>query len=150
MPDDIIKPPETPSSEARTLSDGPLLVYKKPDVQKSEAWTSIMAALGIIGASLSVTSTAGKIFVFGNLVITVGVYAYFHTSLPSMRPGWKTKAFIGAAISIVGSVALALSEANFPFLPAGVTKYAAIVSAAITAAGYTIYRYQTKKVEAQK
>lgn len=151
MADDIITPPETPSSEARTLSDGPLLVtYRKPEVQKSEAWASIVAVLGVFGAGFSITGTTGKVFALVSLLITVGTYAYFHTTLPSLRPGWKTKAFLGAALSIVGSIALALSEANLPFLPAGVTKYAALMSAAISAAGYTVYRYQAKRVEAKK
>lgn len=133
--------PETPSAK---------VAAQKPDVQKSEFWAALVTIVGTLGASYSTTTTVGKIFAVGGLILTVGVYAYFRTPLPSEKPGWKTPAFLGAVLSIIASVALAISETDLGFLPPGVTKVAAVVSAAVASAGYSVYRYKAKRAAITK
>lgn len=77
-------------------------------------------------------------------VLAAGVYALFQTKLPSENPGWKSKAFWGAVISVVGSMAVAVADLAIPGLPDGVTQIAAMIGAAVSAGGYTIYRRQNK------
>lgn len=137
MGDDLLNTlPETPSAKVAAA---------KPDVQKSEFWMALVTIVGTLGASFATTGMVGKIFALAGLVLTAGVYAYFRTPLPSEKPGWKTTAFLGAVLSIIASVAVAISEADLPFLPPGVTKVAAVVSAAIVSAGYSVYRFRVKR-----
>lgn len=127
-------------SDAQTT---PTNTDPKPELAKSESWVTIVAVLGAIAPLVG--SNASKIITVISLVISAGAYAFFHTSLPSEKPGWKTPAFWTAVATIVGSVALALTQADLPFLPVGVTKVASVIVAAVTAAGYTIYRTSLKR-----
>lgn len=80
-----------------------------------------------------------------SVVIAAGAFAYARSPLFAERPGWKTPAFAAALVSIAGSVAAALADANLPFLPAGVTRGAAMIAAGVVAGGYAIYRYRVKE-----
>jgi hypothetical protein len=117
----------------------------KKALERSETWLTLITALGAMATAMvgqhpgSVTLVSAFV-----LVLSVGVYAFYKTDLPSRKSGVKTKAFWASIATVVGSVALALSEADLPGLPAGVTKYAALISTLLTAAGYTIIRYNAK------
>jgi hypothetical protein len=118
----------------------------KGELSKSESWVTIVAVLGSIAPLLG-AGTAKWVSLLA-AVFAAGAYAYFHTAHPSDSPGWKTPAFWTAIASVVGSVALVLTKTDFPFLPPGVTKVAAIIVTAVTAAGYTLYRYTVKQAVA--
>lgn len=118
----------------------------KGELSKSESWVTIVAILGAIAPLVG--SGISKWVTLAATVIAAGSYAYFHTSLPSQSPGWKTPAFWGALATVGGSVALALTQTDISFLPVGVTKVAALIVAAVTAAGYTLYRYNVKQAQA--
>jgi hypothetical protein len=115
----------------------------KGELSKSESWVTIVAVLGSIAPMLGAGTS--KWVSLAAAVFAAAAYAYFHTSLPSEKPGWKSPAFWTALASVGGSVALVLTKTEFAFLPAGVTKFAAIAVTAATAAGYTIYRYNVKQ-----
>jgi hypothetical protein len=115
----------------------------KSELSKSESWVTIVAVLGSIAPMLGAGEAKWVSLIAA--LIAAASYAYFHTSLPSDKPGWKTPAFWGAIATIGGSVALVLTKTDFSFLPVGVTKFAAIAVTALTAAGYTLYRYNTKQ-----
>ena len=115
----------------------------KAELSKSESWVTIVAVLGSIAPMLS--AGEAKWVSLGAAVIAAAAYAYFHTSLPSDKPGWKTPAFWTALATIGGSIAVVLTDTTFSFLPTGVTRIAAIVVTAATAAGYTLYRYTVKQ-----
>ena len=80
------------------------------------------------------------------VLFTSFVYALFRTPLVSEHPGWRTKAFWGSIISIGGSMALALSEAEIPGLPPGVTRVASLAASSVVAAGYTVSRFTAKQL----
>lgn len=117
----------------------------KKVVERSETWMTLIAAFGAMASAMVGQHTGGNIAVsVGVLVLTVGVFSFYKTDLPSKKSGVKTKAFWTGIATMLGSVALALSEADLPGLPAGVTKYAALVSTLVVAAGYTVVRYNAK------
>lgn len=142
--------PETPSSKAEAAVaaqvSAEIPIQPKAEMAKSEAWTTLLTIVGVITSGLSLPTVAGKFFTLASVLITGSVYAYYRTSLPSEHPGWKTRAFLSAALTIVGSIALTLSQADLPFLPKGVTADASLIAAAISAAGYSVYRYRVKAV----
>lgn len=115
----------------------------KSDAAKSESWVSLLAILGSLANGF--VNSHSHVVSLISLLTATGVYAYCRSPLASDRPGWKTPAFAAAVISIVGSVATSLLDANLPFLPAGVTKDVTIIASGAAAGGYTIYRYQVKK-----
>lgn len=139
--------PETPSSKASAaVAQAAAPPQPKPEMAKSEMWTTLLTLVGVLASGLSLPTAADKFVTLASVIITGGVYAYFRTSLPSEHSGWKTRAFLSAALTIVGSIALTLSQADLPFLPKGVTADASLVAAAISAAGYSVYRYRAKVV----
>jgi hypothetical protein len=121
-------------------------ISPKAELSKSESWVTIVAVLGSIAPMLS--AGEAKWVSLAAAVIAAAAYAYFHTSLPSEplgKAGWKTPGFWAAIATIGGSIAVVLTDTSFSFLPAGVTRIAAIVVTAATAAGYTLYRYTVKQ-----
>ncbi len=118
----------------------------KSELSKSESWVTIVAVLGAVAPLLDAAVSKWVTL----LAALIAAASYFHTSLPSDRPGWKTPAFWGSIATIVGSTAVVLTNTDFPFLPAGVTKVASLIVAAVTAAGYTLYRYSVKQAVASK
>lgn len=109
-------------------------------------WVSLLTLVSVIASGLSLPGPADKIVTLASVIITGAVYAYFRTPLPSEHPGWKSSAFMSAALTIVGSIALTVSQADLPFLSKGVTADASLLAAAISAAGYSVYRYRAKVV----
>lgn len=151
--DNFMTPPETPSAKARVAAAAadplpplPPPSLPKPELTRSELWTTVFTVIGTLATGFATTGPAGKFIALVTLLGTVATYTYYRTPLPSAHPGWKTPAFFGSALSIVGSIALAISEANLPYLPEGATKIGALVAAGVTAAGYTVYRYSVKAV----
>jgi uncharacterized membrane-anchored protein len=135
----------TPSEGTKKMTDTtvtPITSATKDAIQKSEMWLAVITSLGTLGAGFAMNSNTVTVI---TLLLTAGTYAFFRTDLAATKPGWKTKAFWGALLSVVGSIALALSQANLPFLPPNVTKVAAMIAAGIASGGYTIYRYTVKK-----
>jgi len=132
------------AAEEGTKVDKPRAKPKKV-VERSETWMALVASFGALAsATVGSHSTAQTIVSVAVLVLTVGIYAYYKTDLPSKHSGVKTKAFWVSMATVVGSVALALSEADMLGLGPNVTKYAALVSTLLSAAGYTVIRYNTK------
>jgi hypothetical protein len=142
----------TPTADDSGQIDGredtAVVLKPKADSSKSEFWVSQLAILGSLVSGLAYSDS--HVVALISLLISAGIYAYCRSPLPSLRPGWKTPAFMTAIVSIVGSVAAALADANLPFLPAGVTREAAIIATGIVAGGYTIYRYNVKKALASR
>jgi hypothetical protein len=117
--------------------------------RRSETWlsalTSVGAALSAYGPLAGGTNRQIEVWAsMGALVLTVATQTLTRTALVADHPGWKTKAFWGSVAMVVASVALAISEANIPGLPPGITKSAAVGVAALTAAGYSGWRYRAK------
>jgi len=124
----------------------PLPPPSKPEVTRSELWITVIGALGSALSAMVARSGSASIWVsFGTMVGTVAVYAIMRTPIATTRPGWKTPAFWASLATVLVSVTLAISEANIPGLPIGLTKIASIITAALTAAGYTAIRYSAKK-----
>lgn len=121
----------------------PLQPPEKSDEQKSETWLSLLSMAGTV-AGLFVNSTS-HIASLASILIAAGTFAYCRSPLATSRPGFRTPAFAVAVVSIVGSIAAALADAQLPFLGEGVTKNLAVIAAGVSAAGYTIWRYQAKK-----
>ena len=82
--------------------------------------------------------------------LSAGVYALFQTKLPSENPGWKSKAFWTAMVSVFGSMAVAVADIHIPGLPDVVTQIAAMIAAAVSAGGYTIHRRANKSAAQAK
>jgi len=120
-------------------------VAPKGLAKRSEAWLSLVTMVGVFASAMvGNNSTAMMSVSVAVLALTVGVFAIFKTDLPSVKPGIKTKAFWSSVVTVVGSIALALSEADIAGLPSGVTKLASILSALVAAGGYTVIRYRAK------
>lgn len=77
-------------------------------------------------------------------LISVAVFAFYQTSLSAEVSGWRTKAFWGSLITVLGSVCLALSEMELPGVGAKVSQIAGFVATAVVSAGYAVHRYQVK------
>lgn len=119
----------------------------KKNTQKSEAWLSVITALGAaVTAYTSNIEGAAKWIALGVCLLLAGTFAFFKTPLSSSDgvPGVKTRTFWTSIIVIAGSVAAALAEADVPGLSPKVTQGAAMAVAAITAMGYNIWRYRRK------
>ena len=108
----------------------------KPDFQKSEFWAAILTLISAIIGGLH-GETKSRI-----IALTSALFISF----VSEHPGWKTRAFWGSIASIVGSMALAVSEADIPGLPVGLTKAASMTAATVISAGYTVSRYTAKQL----
>lgn len=115
----------------------------KKEAQKTEFWNSLLSAAGSIVVMLSGKGHSVLWSVVG-IAAVAGVYAYFRTDLHAGKPGIKTKAFWVGIATIVGSVALAVSEAKIPGLSPAVSTIAATVATSLVAAGYTLYRWNQK------
>ena len=118
----------------------------KSVISKTEAWMSSIASLGaLLTAYVSHIEGAATWVALGLCVLLTGVFAYFRTPLAAKdKPGVKTKTFWTAIVVIVASVATAVSEADIAGIPAQVTQIAGMVSAAVMALGYNIWRYRKK------
>jgi hypothetical protein len=118
----------------------------KFDPERTEFWLSSTSMTGTITAAfLSSKSPAVPWISLGTLVLTVTTYAILRTPLAALdKPGVKTRAFWGAVAIVVSSVATAISDADIPGLPPGITKAASMVVAALTAIGYNAIRYRAK------
>ena len=123
---------------------------KKSMIQQSEFWLSLIASLLAIVMIFFKDEQAMAIASGIALTISAAVYAAFRTPLPSEKPGWKTKTFWVSILTVFGSVAAAIDEVEMPGLPKGVTRIAAMVTAGLTAGGYTIYRYKGKLALSKK
>lgn len=123
-------------------------VQPKSVVQRSEMWLSLIAVIGAIASAMVKANPLGiTIVTVAVIVLTVGVFALFKTDLPSAKPGVKTKAFWVGVATIVGSIALALSETPIPGLSESVSKYAGLIATLIAAAGYNVVRYKAKTAQ---
>ena len=118
----------------------------KPEIERSELWVTLIGAIGSALSAMVAKSGSASIWVsFATLVATAATYAIMRTPIAINPPGWKTPAFWGALATVAVSVTVAISEANIPGLPVGLTKIASIITAALTAAGYTAIRYSAKR-----
>jgi hypothetical protein len=118
----------------------------KSALRRSETWVSTLTSVGAV-LSMAVSGKNEEIAMWaslGALVLTGVTQTLTRTALVSDHPGWKTKAFWGSIATVAASVALAVSEANIPGLPPGITKIAAVVVAGLTAAGYSGWRWRYK------
>lgn len=117
---------------------------KKPRFQTSEFWLSLITTILSV---LMVMLKDGTAIAWASgiaAVMSAGVYALFQTPLPSDNPGVKSKVFWTSVVTIVGSMAVAVSEMSIPGIPPAVIQVAGMISAAIAAGGYTIHRRQNK------
>lgn len=121
----------------------------KSIVQKSEAWLSAIAAGGaLMTAYLSHIEGAATWIAVGVCLLLAGTYAFFRTPLAAPgAPGIKTRTFWTSIMVVVTSIAGALAEVNIAGVPAKVTQAAGVVSAALVAFGYTLWRYKKKAVD---
>jgi FtsH-binding integral membrane protein len=118
----------------------------KAEAAKSESWIVIITAMGALLSALTAShADAGKWISFGVTLATVLVYAVMRTPLASEKPGWKTKSFWASIAVVLASVATAVTEAEIPGLPPGVTKIASVIVAMLAALGYTAIRVSAKK-----
>jgi drug/metabolite transporter (DMT)-like permease len=116
---------------------------RKANVARSEFQLSLVTILGTVLTLVSREPTTTTALV--SVILTAGAYAIFQTDIVSKKPGWKTIPFWTSLLTVLASIALAISEANIPGLPEGVTRLAAVLAAALTSAGYTAYRYKVKR-----
>lgn len=124
---------------------------KKPALKQSEFWISLVGSiLSLLVLVLNENEVALAIASTVAFLLSAAVYAYFRTPLPSEKPGWKTKTFWVSILTVLGSVAAAISGADLPGIPESVTKVAAMITAGLTAGGYTLYRYQGKMALSRK
>lgn len=112
---------------------------------KSENVLIVLTTLTSIGGVMfkgqsNIVSLIGIV----SAVAATAVFAFYQTSMSAEISGWRTKAFWGSLITVLGSVALALSEMELPGVGAKVSQIAGLVAAAVVTAGYTIHRYQVK------
>lgn len=117
---------------------------KKSRFQTSEFWLSLITTLLSV---VMVVLKDGQAIAWASgiaAVMAAGVYAFFQSPLPSEKPGVKSKVFWTSVITIVGSVAVAVSELTIAGIPPAVIQVAGMISAAVTAGGYTIHRRQNK------
>lgn len=120
---------------------------KKPAVKASETWLSLITAVGaIVTAYTSSIEGAARWVALGVCVLLAAVYALFRTPLVNRegRPGVTTRAFWGALLGVVASVATAIGEAQIAGLPPQITQAASMVAGALVAAGYNVWRYRRK------
>jgi len=117
---------------------------KKSRFQTSEFWLSLITTM--LSVAMVVLKDGQAIAWASGIaaVISAGVYAFFQSPLPSEQPGVRSKVFWTSVITIVGSVAVAVSELAIPGIPHTVVQVAGMISAAIAAGGYTIHRRQNK------
>jgi hypothetical protein len=120
----------------------------KSEINRSESWVTTLSVVGSILTAITATSPAGShtmtILSVISALFTVVVYSMMRTPLATDHPGWKTKAFWGSILTVMASVALAITDIDIPGLPPGATKVASIISSVLTALGYTAIRYQAK------
>lgn len=119
----------------------------KSPAKTTEFWTTLATTLTsfVIAFNPKHATVITTVIALLAVAIPACVYAYGQTTLPSSRPGWKTKSFWTAVITIVGTVSLAVSETDIPGLPPGVTRLAALVAAGIATAGYSLLRFKAKR-----
>lgn len=115
----------------------------KPEAKRSELWLSVITTVGaLVGSHLS---SEGKSWVgVGVAVLLACVYAFFRTPMAAEKSGVGTKVFWVSVFTILGSGAAALADPALPGVSDGTARVAAIVVAAVVAAGYTIHRFRTK------
>jgi hypothetical protein len=128
-----------------TPRESPLPKLKRQHAT-TEMWMTVATALSAIATAVGGKVTGSGSLVAGlfSVVVTAVTYAALRTPLAAKRSGWKTPLFWTSMLSILGSVSLAVSEADIPGLPPGVTKICAIVASGLAASGYTVYRYVRK------
>lgn len=118
----------------------------KPALARTE---NILTAIAGVGAAISAMTAevqgAATWVALGVCVAMTGTFAFFKTSLPAGVSGIHTRAFWISLLTILASVATAISEADIPGLPKGVTKIATTVSSLLIAFGYHVWRYTEKK-----
>ncbi len=119
----------------------------KPAKNSSEFALTLITAL--LGVAVIVFKDATAMMVASGIaaILSAGVFAIFKTPLVAKRPGWKTKVFWTSVLTVIGSVALAVSELDIPGLPDGITRIASMITAGLSAAGYTVYRRQIKEAD---
>ena len=107
---------------------------------------SSIASLGaLLTAYVSHIEGAATWVALGICLLLTGTYAFFRTPLSGTgAPGIKTRAFWTSALVIVGSVTAALAETNIADIPPKIVQTASLISAALAAFGYNIWRYKAK------
>lgn len=116
----------------------------KSRIRTSEFWLTLVTTL--LGVAMAVLKNDVAIAWASGIaaILSTSIYAFFQTPLRSAKPGMRTKVFWASALSILGSVAVTITELSIPGMPDGITQGAGMLVAALTAGGYTIYRYQNK------
>jgi heme O synthase-like polyprenyltransferase len=134
------------SDDSPTPREIPVLPPTKNSTETTELWTSLATFLMTVVVTLTgtVKGSGSVIATIFSLVVMAGTYAFMNTPLAAKRVGWKTPMFWSSVMTIVGSIALAFTEADIPGLPPGVTKISSIVAAGVAASGYNVYRYTHK------
>lgn len=112
---------------------------------KSENVLIVLSTLSSVGGVMfKDNSHAVSVIGVISALVGAGVFALYQTPLVAEVSGWKTGAFWGSVVTVVGSVCLALSEIQLPGAGQKVSQIAGFVATAVVSCGYAIHRYQVK------